>query len=94
MPVFQQRAGPALKTLHTYTLASIDHLVSPEEFQSPDLHSPAMSICTDFRNVRPLVLEADTSIDDAEHFMRAAHVKFKLVVDHNMELVGTIRSAA
>ena len=77
-----------MKTLTTFKLDSIDHLVQPEEFVETTVHSPARQIFTDFKITQPFVIEAETKATDAELEMRRAHVKLKLVVDRSMELVG------
>lgn len=65
-------------------------LVEPEDFAHLSVESPATAILTDFRDHKPMVVETSETAVSAEHQMRAAHVRLKLVVDTNHRLVGTI----
>lgn len=75
-------------TLHP--LNSDARLVEPEDFSHLSVASPATAILTDFRDHKPMVVETDETALSAEHQMRAAHVRLKLVVDGKHRLVGTI----
>ena len=79
-----------MKTLTMMTLDTTDHLVHPEEFNEVTLNSPALTIFTDFKKHQPIVIEGDTPAIQAEFLMRKAHVRLKLVVDKNDEMIGTI----
>lgn len=79
-----------MKNLNLMALDTVDHLVHPEEFDEVTLNSSALSIFTDFKKHQPVVIESDTPAIQAEFLMRKAHVRLKLVIDKNNELVGTI----
>lgn len=79
-----------MKTLALHAIDQIDHLVQPEEFQEITLKSPALDIFTDFKKHRPLMIDNQTSAIEAEREMLRSHVKMKLVVDNQKELVGLI----
>lgn len=79
-----------MKNMNLITLNSLDHLVHPDEFDEITLSSPAISVFTDFKEHKPLVIESDIPAVQAEFLMRKAHVRLKLVVDKNAELIGTI----
>jgi CBS domain containing-hemolysin-like protein len=72
------------------TLDSKDHLVHPEEFDDITLNSSALSIFTDFKEHQPIVIDGDTPAVQTEFLMRKAHVRLKLVVDKEGEMIGTI----
>lgn len=79
-----------MKNLTLIGLNEADYLVHPEEFNEITLNSPAITIFTDFKEYKPLEIEADISAVQAEFLMRKAHVRLKLVVNRQGELVGTI----
>jgi CBS domain containing-hemolysin-like protein len=79
-----------MKNLNMMPLDTVDHLVHPEEFSEITLASSALKIFTDFKQHQPLVIEGDTPAIQAEFLMRKSHVRLKLVVDKNDELIGTI----
>jgi len=79
-----------MKNIHLVSLDSHAHLVQPEEFDEVSLSSPVRQIFTDFKQHKPLVIEADTLACDAQYLMRKAHVHLQLVVDSHNELIGTV----
>jgi CBS domain containing-hemolysin-like protein len=54
------------------------------------LQSPAMEVLTDFTRQQPLMLEQNTSIDEAREIMRRTHTKTFLVIDAQESFRGLI----
>jgi len=79
-----------MKSLTLFNTESIDVLVWPEEHISVSANTPALSIFTDFRQISPRVIGANTKAIDVEAIMKRAHVKMKLVVDSNNRFIGLI----
>ncbi|MCX4187015.1 CBS domain-containing protein [Methylophaga sp. OBS4] len=79
-----------MKKIHLMALDNVEHLVQPEDFNEITIDSPALTIFTDFKQHLPLVIDADTPAMQADYLMKKAHVRLKLVVDENNELIGTI----
>lgn len=79
-----------MKKMNLLPLNSIEHLVHPEEFGEITLNSPAVSVFTDFKKHMPLVIESDISALQAKYLMQKTHVRLKLAVDRESELLGTI----
>ena len=82
-----------MRTLTTYTVDHIDHLVQPTEFADMSLKSPALQILNDFKTNPPAILDAETRALDALEMMKHEHSALKLVVDANQEMVGVISTA-
>jgi CBS-domain-containing membrane protein len=68
----------------------IDYLMWPDNYQEISRDSPALSVFTDFKVRRPLILEPDTAAHEAEDFMLSAHVKLKLVVSEGNHFLGVV----
>ena len=79
-----------MKNLPLHSVENQDHLVQPEEFKETNLKSAALEIFTDFKKHKPLMIDSQTSALAAEQEMIRSHVKMKLVVDQNKELIGLI----
>lgn len=79
-----------MKKIHLMSLDNVEHLIQPEDFNEINIDSPALNIFTDFKQHLPLVIDADTPATQADYLMKKAHVRLKLVVDENNELIGTI----
>lgn len=79
-----------MKNVQLVNLNATAHLVQPEEFYEVSLESSARNIFTDFKQHKPLVIEANTPASDALYMMKKSHVRMQLVVDSNDELIGTI----
>jgi CBS domain-containing protein len=79
-----------MKKINLQSLNNNEHLVQPEEFHEVNIHSPAMTVFTDFKQHQPRMIEADTPVVQAAFLMKKAHVRLLLVVDKAEELVGTI----
>jgi len=79
-----------MKKLQMHSLESVDHLLQPYEVEEITLSSPATEVFTDFKETRPLMIDAGTVAFEAEYEMRRAHVKLKFVVDESLEMVGVV----
>lgn len=80
----------AFRDLPTQHCQNIDTLTFPTEPQQLTLHSPALSVLTDFSRTKPLIIEASTPIDRALEMMKKSHVRMKLVVDEQEHFLGII----
>ncbi|MFT7228183.1 MAG: CBS domain-containing protein [Methylophilaceae bacterium] len=65
-------------------------MVQPEQFYEINMDSPALTILTDFKQHKPLMIDTDTSAAQADYLMEKSHVRLLLVVDEGDELIGTI----
>jgi len=79
-----------MKKIDLMSLDNVEHLIQPADFNEITIDSPALTIFTDFKQHLPLVIDADTPAMQADYLMKKAHVRLKLVVDKNDELLGTI----
>jgi len=79
-----------MTALALHNLDSTDHLVAPSEYGDIGPQSPALSLFTDFKRHEPFVLDGWMSAIEAGANMRRSHSKLRLVVDRNMEFIGTI----
>lgn len=82
-----------MRTLTTYHIDQIDHLIQPNEFADMSLKSPALHILNDFKTNPPAILDADTKALDALEMMKHEHSALKLVVDAKQEMVGILSTA-
>lgn len=79
-----------MKSLDLYTIDTIDHIVTPENYEHLTLESPALEIFTDFREFHPLVVDSDTKAVEAKFLMEKSHVNLKIVLNSEMRLCGVI----
>ncbi|MFT6528984.1 MAG: CBS domain-containing protein [Psychrosphaera sp.] len=79
-----------MKKLQLFNLDVTDNVVSPEQFDITDLKSPATTIFTDFKKHEALMVESDTSAEDALKLMLKTHVRMKIVVSDNDDFLGII----
>jgi CBS domain-containing protein len=77
----------AIDPLFTTTVRDIQR---PSTISELTLQSPAMEVLTDFTRQQPLMLEQNTSIDDAREIMRRTHTKAFLVIDAQESFRGLI----
>lgn len=82
-----------MKVLEFYSPDPSARLVWPDHSGSITLHSPALSVFTDFRQHQPLVVNAQCDADEAERLMQQAHVRLKLVVDGDGQFLGLVSLA-
>jgi CBS domain containing-hemolysin-like protein len=79
-----------MKPLTLYNTESIDILVWPEDHQDITITTPALSVFTDLRQFKPLVINGDVKAIELEKLMKQAHVKLKFVLDQNKKFIGII----
>jgi CBS domain containing-hemolysin-like protein len=79
-----------MKNINLMSLDNVEHLVQPEHFYEVNMDSPALTILTDFKQHKPLIIDADTPATQANFLMRKSHVRLLLVIDADDELIGTI----
>ncbi|MEQ8691359.1 MAG: CBS domain-containing protein [Pseudomonadales bacterium] len=78
------------RVLPTKSVGTITRVASPERDQNTSLESPALEVFTDFRQYQPLLIDADVSVEEVERHMIRAHVKLKLVLDAQDQLLGVV----
>ncbi|MEQ9451269.1 MAG: CBS domain-containing protein [Pseudomonadales bacterium] len=78
------------RVLPTKSVGTITRVASPERDQNTSLESPALEVFTDFRQHQPLLIDADVSVEEVERHMIRAHVKLKLVLDAQDQLLGVV----
>lgn len=81
---------PLFKELQTVSTAAIRHIEQPADSAEPSLHTLATEVLTDFSKQHPLMLEQNTSIDEAIEIMNKTHVSMKLVIDRQETFRGLI----
>lgn len=69
---------------------NIRDIQRPQNIVELDLHSPALEVFTDFKQQHPLMMEQNTSIDEAREIMRRTHIKMFLVIDAQESFRGVI----
>ena len=79
-----------MTVLALHSVETTDHLVSPREFFDVDLHSPALSVFTDFRKHEPVVMDGMMRAVDAAVALRQSLPRLRLVVDRFGEFIGTV----
>ncbi|MFT7186379.1 MAG: CBS domain containing-hemolysin-like protein [Pseudohongiellaceae bacterium] len=79
-----------MKHIKIHALSNLQVLSCPSKIINLDQRSPALEVFTDFFKRVPLIIEADCNAEDAEHLMKKAHVKMKLVVDGKGNFVGLV----
>lgn len=66
------------------------HLVQPEEFDELSLSSPLSTLFTDFKDYKPLTVEASMSALNAFYLLGTTQIGLLLVVDKDHELIGSV----
>lgn len=79
-----------MKTLNLFAVDDSLHLVYPEEFHYLTPEDPAMTVFTDFKQHTPQSVSYDVLADEAEVSMRQSHVRLKVVLDADGEMIGAI----
>ncbi len=70
---------------------TVEHLISPDQAQdSIGLHSPAMSVMTDFKAVNPVTISESVNVDSALEWMKHQHVRMLFAVDTKGSFTGVI----
>jgi CBS domain containing-hemolysin-like protein len=70
--------------------ASIRDIKRPSNVDVLSLQSPALAVLTDFTQQNPLMMEQNTSIDEAREIMKRTHTKLFLVIDVQESFRGVI----
>lgn len=82
-----------MHTYHELKTVSLEHyqsLAGSQEALSIDLDSPAETVMTDFRQVRPLTMSLNESVNDATLAMRKVHVRSVIVTDSSEHFRGIL----
>jgi CBS domain containing-hemolysin-like protein len=79
-----------MKNLTFYDISPVDELAWPELNDKVSLDSSALEVFTDFKQVKPLVIESSTSAVDAEKLMQKSHVRLKIVVGDSNHFLGIV----
>lgn len=85
-----ERELPKMKNIALHDVEQVDELVWLDTYQGISLNSPALSIMTDFKKQKPLIIDADTLASEAEKMMLKAHVRLKIVVNQDNKLIGVV----
>ncbi|SIQ59474.1 CBS domain-containing protein [Marinobacterium stanieri] len=76
--------------LKTVSLETFKSLSGSESAEGIDLNSPAETVMTDFRHVRPLTMSLNESVNDATQAMRKVHVRSVIVTDSSDHFRGIL----
>ncbi len=79
-----------MHTLPLYKTESIDTLVWPVVSRTVSLHSPAISVFTDFKHHQPHVIDEHAPATKLTRIMLQAHVTMMLVVNHAGKFIGIV----
>jgi CBS domain containing-hemolysin-like protein len=79
-----------VKKLTLHAVEAVDELAWPENHHEYTLHSSALDVFTDFKSIKPLVIEASSSAVEVERLMKKAHVRLKIVIDKNQHFIGLV----
>ncbi|WP_017445920.1 CBS domain-containing protein [Gayadomonas joobiniege] len=81
-----------MKLLTMYDIHDVENLVMPEQNETISADSPALDVFTDFKNLRPLSVDANISAVEAEALMLKTHVRMKIVLSDTKEFIGIVSS--
>ena len=79
-----------MKALNLYSTTEVDDLAWPDEMEGLTTESPALHFFTDFKKVKPLVIESTVSAVEVKRLMQKAHVRLKFVLNESGHFVGII----
>lgn len=79
-----------MKHLHLYEPVDIDELAWPKDTHEYTLQSPARWFITDFKHIKPLVVESKTSVDTVKSLMQSSHTNMISVMDSHEHFLGVI----
>lgn len=82
-----------MRKLEFYNPDPAAHLVWPNESRDVNLDSSALTVFTDFKENRPLVIDAHCSAIEAERLMLEEHVRLKLVINADRDFLGVVSLA-
>lgn len=81
------------KAITSIPLSEVKTLRVDDVVEPLQLESPATYVMTDFSRRSPRIIDGDTLIDETINIMNKIHVKSKLVVDKNLNLIGIVNLA-
>ena len=79
-----------MKKLKFHPASAVTELEWPSEIHATSLETPALHFFTDFREVKPLVIESSVSAVDVKNLMIKAHVRLKIVINERNEFLGIV----
>ena len=79
-----------MKILNLYPTTTVDDLAWPEEIEGLSMDSSALDFFTDFKQVKPLVIESTVSAVEVKKIMQKAHVRLKFVLNESGQFIGII----
>ena len=72
-----------MNALNLYPTTEVDDLAWPDEMEGLTTESPALHFFTDFKKVKPLVIESTVSAVEVKRLMQKAHVRLKFVLNES-----------
>jgi len=78
------------RTLAVHTLDSPINVRLPEAEDLLSMDASALELMTDFHHNVPPMIEASTSVDEADELMQREHCTYKIVIDHAEQLRGIV----
>jgi len=79
-----------MRTLKLYGVEPVDELIWPDQINDVTLSSSALTVFTDFKQAKPLVIEETLTASDAILLMKKSHVRMKIVVNPQNQFVGVV----
>ena len=79
-----------MKHLHVYEPMESDELAWPDDTHEYTLQSPACWFITDFKLIKPLVVESKTAVDTVKSLMQSSHSCMISVLDSHEHFLGII----
>lgn len=79
-----------MKHLHLYEPVDSDELAWPQDTHEYTLQSPASWFITDFKHIKPLVVESRMPVDAVKSLMQSSHSSLISVLDSHDHFLGII----
>ncbi len=79
-----------MKNIQLNSLDNCAHLAQPDDFNELSLSSPLSALFTDFKQHKPLTIEANMHALNAFYLLGTTQMGLLLVVDKNQELIGSV----
>ena len=79
-----------MKALHLYPTTDVDDLAWPDEAEGLNLQSSALNFFTDFKRVKPFVIESTLSALEVKRLMEKERVRLKFIVNEEGHFIGII----
>jgi len=76
--------------LSLHSTAPVDELAWPIESEEINTNSNALSVFTDFKKIKPSIVDKEISATEAETLMEKSHVDIMVVVDQNNAFLGIV----